>query len=82
LGISTSSIRLCPKSGGCAGWIQQANPDCELELDGGIDPATARLGVAAGANVLVAGSSIFGDPAGVDVTMRQLRRATQESGEY
>src|SRR6201984_2123352 len=40
--------------------IQEAHPDCELELDGGIDPATARLGVAAGANVLVAGSSIFG----------------------
>jgi ribulose-phosphate 3-epimerase len=59
--------------------IQEAHPDCELELDGGIDPATAPLGVAAGADVLVAGSSIFGDPAGVDAAMMQLRTAAQET---
>src|SRR5262245_7682620 len=58
--------------------IQQVRPDCELELDGGIDPATARLGVAAGADVLVAGSSIFGDPKGVDAAMKQLRAATED----
>src|SRR2546425_9029272 len=45
--------------------IEQLRPECELELDGGIDPATAQLGVAAGAGVLVAGTSIFGDPEGV-----------------
>src|SRR5215510_3635828 len=61
--------------------IQQVHPECELELDGGIDPATARLGVAAGANVLVAGSSIFGDPAGVGTAMKQLRAAADETGE-
>ena len=61
--------------------IQQVRPECELELDGGIDPATARLGVAAGADVLVAGSSIFGDPKGVDAAMKQLRLATEEAGE-
>jgi ribulose-phosphate 3-epimerase len=31
-----------------------------LEVDGGIDPATAPLVAAAGANVLVAGSAVFG----------------------
>ena len=61
--------------------IQQAHPGCELELDGGIDPATARLGVAAGADVLVAGSSIFGDPAGVDTAMKQLRAAAEKTNE-
>jgi ribulose-phosphate 3-epimerase len=61
--------------------IQQAHADCELELDGGIDPATTRLGVAAGADVLVAGSSIFGDPAGIDAAMMKLRTAAQETGE-
>jgi ribulose-phosphate 3-epimerase len=61
--------------------IQQAHPECELELDGGIDPATTRLGVAAGADVLVAGSSIFGDPAGIDAAMMKLRTAAQETGE-
>jgi ribulose-phosphate 3-epimerase len=40
--------------------IQQVRPECALELDGGIDETTATLGVAAGANVLVAKTSIFG----------------------
>src|SRR5262249_57134370 len=35
--------------------IDAINPACDLELDGGIDPETAPFGVAAGANVLVAG---------------------------
>jgi ribulose-phosphate 3-epimerase len=59
--------------------IQQIRPECELELDGGIDPTTARLGVAAGADVLVAGSSIFGDPKAVEAAMKQLQAATQEA---
>ena len=57
--------------------IQRARPDCELELDGGIDPATARLGVAAGADVLVAGSSIFGDPKGIAVAVKRLEDSTK-----
>ena len=32
----------------------------DIEIDGGINPETGRLCVDAGANVLVAGSSIFG----------------------
>ena len=40
--------------------IQQYNPACELEVDGGIAPKTAPLVVEAGANVLVAGSSVYG----------------------
>jgi ribulose-phosphate 3-epimerase len=53
--------------------IEQSRLDCELELDGGIDSDTAPLGIAAGAGVLVAGSSIFGNPAGVDAAMRRLQ---------
>src|SRR5215475_15078750 len=60
--------------------IQEPNSQCELELDGGIDPTTAPLGVGAGANVLVAGSSIFGDPKGVDAAMKQLQAAAEETG--
>src|SRR5215510_2419666 len=59
--------------------VQQVRPECELELDGGIDATTAPLGVGAGANVLVAGSSIFGNPAGVDAAMRQLQAAAGET---
>ncbi len=40
--------------------IDAGGYDCELEVDGGINPDTARVCVEAGANVLVAGSSVFG----------------------
>ena len=40
--------------------LDELNPDCALEVDGGIDPDTAPLVKAAGANVLVAGSAVFG----------------------
>jgi ribulose-phosphate 3-epimerase len=55
--------------------IEQLKPECEWEVDGGIDEATAPLTVAAGANVLVAGSSIFGADMGVCSAMRRLRNA-------
>ena len=42
--------------------IDQYNPACDLEVDGGINPETAKQVVAAGANVLVAGSSVYGAP--------------------
>ncbi len=37
-------------------------PDMDIEVDGGINAQTAPLAIAAGANVLVAGSAIFGAP--------------------
>src|ERR1051326_2593994 len=39
--------------------IDKITPDCDLQVDGGIDATTAALVVDAGANVLVAGSAIF-----------------------
>ena len=39
--------------------IEQFKPDCELEVDGGMEPSTAAEAVGAGADVLVAGSAIF-----------------------
>jgi ribulose-phosphate 3-epimerase len=57
--------------------IRQVRPQCELELDGGIDETTAPLGVAAGANVLVAGTSIFGASQGIETAMSRLREATK-----
>jgi len=55
--------------------IAAVKPECELEVDGGIDEATAPLTVAAGANVLVAGSSIFGTGLEVCCAMQRLRKA-------
>lgn len=40
--------------------INERNPACELEVDGGIGPDTYRACVDAGANVLVAGSAVYG----------------------
>ena len=40
--------------------IDRYNPACELEVDGGVTPKTAPLVVEAGANVLVAGSAVYG----------------------
>jgi ribulose-phosphate 3-epimerase len=59
--------------------IEQVRPECELEVDGGIDRTTTRLVVEAGANVLVAGTSVFGERDGVEAAMMQLRAAIQEA---
>ena len=40
--------------------LDTVNPGCDVEVDGGVDPRTAPLCKAAGANVLVAGSAVFG----------------------
>ena len=52
--------------------LDTVNPACDVEVDGGINPQTAPMAVAAGANVLVSGSAIFGhdDYAAI---IRQLR---------
>lgn len=42
--------------------IDENNPACELEADGGIDAVTAPLARDAGCNVLVAGSAVFNKP--------------------
>ena len=53
--------------------IDLVKPGCDLAVDGGIDATTAPLAVVAGANVLVAGSSIFGDSEGVAAAINRLR---------
>ncbi len=42
-----------------AAMIEQTGRDIHLEVDGGVNPETAKLCVAAGADVLVAGSATF-----------------------
>jgi ribulose-phosphate 3-epimerase len=53
--------------------IQKRNPRCELEVDGGIDKHTTPAAVKAGANVLVIGTGVFGDPAGPAAAVRDLQ---------
>jgi len=64
-----------PKIGRVRELIERRQPTCELEVDGGIDAATAPLVARAGATVLVAGSAVFGDRDGVAVAMSRLRTA-------
>lgn len=57
--------------------IDRVKPTCSLEVDGGVDATSAPLAVAAGADVLVAGSAIFNDSESVTAAMQRLRRAVQ-----
>jgi len=59
--------------------IDRIRPGCDLEVDGGIDPTTAPQVVAAGANVLVAGSAVFGAAGGVAAAMKRLEAAAQSN---
>ena len=42
--------------------IDEKNPACEREVDGGVAPDTCKTGSEAGANVLVAGSAVYEAP--------------------
>jgi ribulose-phosphate 3-epimerase len=57
--------------------IQQHNPQCELEVDGGVELHTAPTAVAAGANVLVIGTGIFGYREGPTAAVHALRDKLQ-----
>jgi ribulose-phosphate 3-epimerase len=47
--------------------------DLDIEVDGGIGPDTVAGAVGAGANLLVAGSSLFRDPEGLEHAVTDLR---------
>ena len=51
--------------------------EIEIQVDGGIAPATAPAVVDAGATVLVAGSAVFSAPGGPAAAIPALRRALQ-----
>lgn len=57
--------------------IERAAHPIYLEVDGGIEPETTERVTAAGANVLVAGTSIYGHPGGVAEGIRLLRAAAR-----
>lgn len=53
--------------------VERMKLNCEVEVDGGVDEETAPLAAEAGADVFVAGSSIFGNKAGVAAAMGRLK---------
>ena len=50
---------MMPKVSTLRALIDARNPGCELEVDGGVDPTTCKVCIAAGADVLVAGSAVY-----------------------
>ncbi|GLC45809.1 hypothetical protein PLESTB_001153500 [Pleodorina starrii] len=55
--------------------LRGACPGLLIQVDGGVNASTAALAVAAGANVLVAGSFLYGHPKGLAVGVAELRAA-------
>ncbi len=68
---------MLPKLTRARSLIQQRSPGCELEVDGGVDLTTGPLAVAAGADVLVAGTCVFAHPGGPGAGVRALREAVK-----
>ena len=53
--------------------VLEGGHDIDVEVDGGIGPATIAGAAAAGANVLVAGSALYRDPQGLAHAVTELR---------
>jgi ribulose-phosphate 3-epimerase len=68
-----------PKIRTVRGLIDQVRPECELEVDGGIEPHNVSLVVEAGARVLVAGSAVFSVAGGAAAGIRRLAEALNSS---
>jgi ribulose-phosphate 3-epimerase len=62
-----------PKVAAVREMILAGGHDVDLEVDGGIGPSTIAGAAAAGANVLVAGSALYRDPAGLEHAVTELR---------
>lgn len=70
---------MLPKLRQLRAMMDTRNPGCILEADGGIDAATAPLVYAAGCQVAVAGSAVFGK-ADRAAAIRAIRRGVSQEG--
>ena len=61
------------------GELVRRGRECKVEVDGGINLETAPQVVEAGADVLVAGSTVYGEKDGVAAAIRRLHEATAHS---
>ena len=62
-----------PKITALRALIDAQGHDVDIEVDGGIGPATISGAAGAGANVLVAGSALYKDPDGLEHAVTELR---------
>ncbi len=66
-----------PKIVALSGILKEINPDCKIQVDGGINTDTARLVSRAGADILVAGAAVFAAP-DPQKAMKDILRAAKE----
>ena len=55
--------------------VDEQQPDIDIEVDGGINSETIAIAGSAGANVMVAGTCIFGHADGIAAGIQDLRQA-------
>lgn len=55
--------------------VDRHGSNIDIEVDGGINSETIRSAVAAGANVMIAGTCVFGHAGGIAAGIRDLRQA-------
>ena len=69
---------MLPKIRRLRAMIEDHKYDCDIEVDGGIHEKTVADAVAAGANLLVAGSAVYAAPDGVAAAINRLRAAIEQ----
>ncbi|URD79235.1 ribulose-phosphate 3-epimerase [Musa troglodytarum] len=62
--------------------LRKKYPSLDIEVDGGLGPSTIDVAASAGANCIVAGSSVFGskEPANVISILRKSVQEAQQNG--
>jgi len=68
-----------PKIAAIRNRIIERGLDVDVEVDGGIAPGTIAGAAAAGANWLVAGSSLFNHPDGMAAAVTELRKRAEDA---
>lgn len=60
--------------------LRRRCPELDIQMDGGVNLKTVEAAAAAGANVLVAGSAVFGstDPAAIIAALRSAITGAKE----
>lgn len=70
---------MLPKIAGARAMANDAGLDINIAVDGGVDLETCSRVVEAGANLLVAGSAVFGSKLGVTDAVRSLQACAEAS---
>ncbi len=70
-----------PKVSDIRGKVQKDGLATHIEVDGGIDSKTSKRAAAAGANIMVAGTSVFGNSSGIAEALEAIHDAQKDLDE-